>query len=56
METLCYALLGGYPIMGAAIAVLWRAYHKAQEDRIRTAKEHESTLETIKEMLKRRVS
>lgn len=56
METLCYALLAGYPIMGTAIAVLWRAYHKAQEDRVKLAREHESILESIKELLKRRSS
>jgi hypothetical protein len=26
MEALCYALVAGYPVLGGAFAVLWRAY------------------------------
>lgn len=51
METLCYALLAGYPVMGGAIAVLWRAYHKVQEARVKMSEEHERTLEVIRGML-----
>jgi len=54
MDALHTALLAGYPMLGVVIATLWRAYNRAQEDRVRMAKEHENVLKSIRTMLERR--
>jgi hypothetical protein len=33
METLCYALLAGYPALAVVVAVLWRVYLKEKAKR-----------------------
>jgi hypothetical protein len=49
-------MLAGYPVMGGAIAVLWRAYHKSQEERVKMATENEKVLGAIKAMLEEKVT
>lgn len=56
MDTLCYALLAGYPVMGGAIAVLFRLLQKAQGTQLEQAQNHERTLEELRAMMRKRIS
>jgi hypothetical protein len=62
MENLCYILIAGYSVVGTAIAVLWRAYLKSQaslercqEARLSDAQRHANSIESIHELIKRRL-
>jgi hypothetical protein len=55
METLCYALLAGYPVVGGVIAVLWRKWEKERKEVERLKDQRIRELETFKEMIERRI-
>ncbi len=53
-EGIVYALMAGYPVMGAAIALLYRNHMKTVNELLSAAKEHEKTLSTFVEYVKSR--
>lgn len=55
METLCYALLSGYPVMGAAVVVLWKAHVRSQDALLAEKERRVRELEALKEMMERRI-
>lgn len=54
MEALCYSLIAGYPVMGAAIAVLWRAHQKSQAALLAEKERRVKELEALKELLEQK--
>lgn len=40
--------------LAGTIAILWRAYVRAQDERLKEAREHRETLRSLYEMLERR--
>ena len=53
MSTLETILLAGYPVMGTAIAVLYRALQKSQEARLKQAETYERVLTELRDRLKK---
>ena len=51
MDNLHLALMAGYPIMAAAIGILYRDYRKCQEARLKESQEHEGTLKELRSLL-----
>jgi hypothetical protein len=49
----CLWVGAGYPVLVTAIAVLWRAYTKSQDARLRNAQEFKSTVEELKKIYQR---
>jgi hypothetical protein len=54
VEALCYSLIAGYPVMGAAIAVLWRAHQKSQAALLAEKERRVKELEALKELLEQK--
>jgi hypothetical protein len=51
MDTLCYALLAGYPVVGGAIATLWVAYQKSQTALLAEKGQRVRELEALRDLL-----
>ena len=49
----CVWVASGYPVLAAAIAVLWTCLRKSERERLRREQEHSATLREIKELLSR---
>lgn len=51
MDWITGALIAGYPVMGGAVAVLWRAYQNSQAALLAEKERRVRELEAIRELL-----
>jgi len=51
MDTMCYALLAGYPVMGGAIAALWMVSQRAQNALLAEKSQRVKELEALRDLL-----